>query len=365
MITEKQIELIHREIDKLNSAEESRAFQEMLSVNPEVKELYDELHTLSGMLNSVQPVEPSPNLKKLVLNSIDAGRYASPAQSSFLSLFKPSLSNSHTPINPQEGFMKSKLVISGVLVAVIAVVYMSFIYPWPATNDVTGTIGGVKKYNSQQISDRDVQLNEHALTDGAQADPEVVMAFWKSQPLSMRETFAKDVNASLTKDANASLTKDANASLTKDANASLTKDANASLAKGEPITMQKGEPITMQKGEGNTIQKGEPITMQKGEGNTIQKTTELAMAIAFWNTASIAQKQEFYKTFNDLQKGEGNTIQKGEGNTFQKGEGNTIQKGEGNTIQKGEANTIQKGEGNTIQKTAGNEVQKTADHDQQ
>ena len=67
--------------------------------------------------------------------------------------------------------MKGKLVISGILVAVIAVVYFSFLYPWPGTSDVLGTIGGVKKYNSQQISDKDVQLNEHMLTDGSQADP--------------------------------------------------------------------------------------------------------------------------------------------------------------------------------------------------
>src|SRR5258708_37908424 len=54
--------------------------------------------------------------------------------------------------------MKSKLVLGGVLVAVVAVVYFTTLYPWPGKDNVQGTIGGAKKYQSQQISDKDVKL---------------------------------------------------------------------------------------------------------------------------------------------------------------------------------------------------------------
>ena len=309
MIDTKYIELIHREIDGLNSAHESAELQRFISSSHEAKDLYDELVAVSHMLHEIRSVDPSPNVKKIILNSIDTSRYTAINKQSVSHLI------SLTITNLQEGFMKGKIVIGGILVAVIAVVYFSFLYPWPGNSDVLGTIGGVKKYNSQQISDKDVQLNEHALVDGSQADPEVVLAFWNSQPLSMRESFAKDANQSLTKDANQYLTKDANQSLTKDANQSLTKDANQSLTKdaNQSLTKDANQSLTKDANQSLTKDANQYLTkdanqsltkdayqsLSKSAPSGIQKSvaSELAVAIQYWNTASIAQKQEFYKTW--------------------------------------------------------------------
>ena len=61
--------------------------------------------------------------------------------------------------------MKSRtrnFVIAGALIAVIAIVYFSFFYPPVSSNDTTGTIGKAQKYRAQQMTDKDVVLqNAH------------------------------------------------------------------------------------------------------------------------------------------------------------------------------------------------------------
>ena len=52
-----------------------------------------------------------------------------------------------------------KLIFGGIVAVVVVVVYASLIYPWPATPDAVGTIGGVKKYHAYQITDNDVNVN--------------------------------------------------------------------------------------------------------------------------------------------------------------------------------------------------------------
>jgi len=51
---------------------------------------------------------------------------------------------------------KTRLLIVGSIVAVVAVVYFSFFYPPVAPDEAQGTIGAAKKYRSQQISEGDV-----------------------------------------------------------------------------------------------------------------------------------------------------------------------------------------------------------------
>src|SRR5260221_12218167 len=57
--------------------------------------------------------------------------------------------------------MKKHKTVHFVLVAgdALALFYFAFIYPWPASVEVHGTIGGVKKYNAGQLTDKDVQLS--------------------------------------------------------------------------------------------------------------------------------------------------------------------------------------------------------------
>ncbi len=72
MISEKQMELINREIDGVNSAAESEELKKIMAENPEAKAYYDSLEELSNKLGTLEDVEPSPHLTKHIMNSIPA-----------------------------------------------------------------------------------------------------------------------------------------------------------------------------------------------------------------------------------------------------------------------------------------------------
>jgi hypothetical protein len=61
------------------------------------------------------------------------------------------------------------------VIALAAIVYFSFFYPPTPSNEVSGTIGAVKKYRSEQITDKDVTLSSEqsaAITAEMAADKE-------------------------------------------------------------------------------------------------------------------------------------------------------------------------------------------------
>lgn len=76
MVEEKYIELINKEIDGVNSPKEAARLKEYLARNPEAQNLYNNLVALANRLKHVKEIEPSPNLKRNVLSSIQLNRYA-------------------------------------------------------------------------------------------------------------------------------------------------------------------------------------------------------------------------------------------------------------------------------------------------
>ena len=64
-----------------------------------------------------------------------------------------------------EVIMKKGMIYVVMLVAVLAIVYFAFIFPWPQSENAQGTIGGVKKYNAQQLSDKDVKLESMQMSE--------------------------------------------------------------------------------------------------------------------------------------------------------------------------------------------------------
>ena len=178
MIDTKYIEHINKEIDGLNTPEESIALREYLSDNPEAQKLFDELMEISRMLESVPPIEPSQNLKKYILNDPVTQHYV--PRNNNIGHFFLSFVNNINPLtlflNLQESVMKKqKYVLAAIVVAIVFVGYMSFFYPWPSSSDVQGTIGGVKKYNASQMSDKDVTL----ATPSSERDHKIMEAFAK------------------------------------------------------------------------------------------------------------------------------------------------------------------------------------------
>lgn len=75
-INAKYIELIHREIDGLNSEKESAELKAFLDNNQQAQQLFHELRAVSEKLGEVNIVEPPEHLRTLIMNSIPKYKYA-------------------------------------------------------------------------------------------------------------------------------------------------------------------------------------------------------------------------------------------------------------------------------------------------
>jgi hypothetical protein len=84
MVEKKYIELINKEIDGVNLPRDRIKLKEYLKNNPEAQNLYDDLVNLSNLLHQVDDAEPSPNLKKNILNSIPWEKQAVKPDRNFL-----------------------------------------------------------------------------------------------------------------------------------------------------------------------------------------------------------------------------------------------------------------------------------------
>ncbi|MEE9169544.1 MAG: hypothetical protein V3U73_07240 [bacterium] len=89
MLDEKQVELIHHEMDGMNSEEESVRLEELLARNAEARALFADLSSLSEMLAHIEERDPSPNIKKHILNAIQPQPHSPVREDSFVrSIFK-------------------------------------------------------------------------------------------------------------------------------------------------------------------------------------------------------------------------------------------------------------------------------------
>ena len=85
MMTEEQFaELLNRELDGLNSRQESEELKAYVQTNAEARELYQDLLKLSTVLNRVEEVEPSGFLKADIMEAVRASRNAARSESSLL-----------------------------------------------------------------------------------------------------------------------------------------------------------------------------------------------------------------------------------------------------------------------------------------
>jgi len=76
MIEKKYIELINKDIDREITPKEKAILEEYLNSNSEAKNLYEELCTTESFLDKLPDKDPTVNLKKNILNSIDKNRYS-------------------------------------------------------------------------------------------------------------------------------------------------------------------------------------------------------------------------------------------------------------------------------------------------
>lgn len=64
------VELMHREIDGLNSADDSARLSEYLKSHPEYAHTYDELRDLSSMLNAVEDLSPRAHVSARIMKKV-------------------------------------------------------------------------------------------------------------------------------------------------------------------------------------------------------------------------------------------------------------------------------------------------------
>lgn len=76
MAKDDYIELIHKHVSGDISPEEREKLEKYLQQNDEARKLHRQLLETSRLLDSVPDVEPSPNIKKRIMNSVDMKRYA-------------------------------------------------------------------------------------------------------------------------------------------------------------------------------------------------------------------------------------------------------------------------------------------------
>jgi hypothetical protein len=224
--------------------------------------------------------------------------------------------------------MKNKLMITGVTVVVLGVIYIAFLYPWPAGQGTEGTIGGVKKYNAHQLAEKDVQLQD--ISSGT-VDKNMILSFYASAPLADREAFEK---AAIEKAAvekapyeKAAVEKAAvekapyeKAAVEKAAvekapyEKTAIEKAAVEKAPYEKTAIEKAAvekaPYEKAAVEKAAVEKA-PIERTAGTEKMadiqrtagVEKSTELSAAIMYWNQASYQAKSEFAKAWLDRSAG--------------------------------------------------------------
>lgn len=75
MVENKIIELMHRELDGLNSAKQSTRLAAYLAGNREARQFFDELKGMSQALQEIEQVEPPTHLKHAIANALPHNRY--------------------------------------------------------------------------------------------------------------------------------------------------------------------------------------------------------------------------------------------------------------------------------------------------
>jgi hypothetical protein len=78
MLTQDQIDLIHHEIDGVNSPEASAAFHALVEGNPDAAALVAELRYVAAVLGQVQERAPRAQLKQAILDAVDVRARTAP-----------------------------------------------------------------------------------------------------------------------------------------------------------------------------------------------------------------------------------------------------------------------------------------------
>jgi hypothetical protein len=158
MIDENTARDIQAEVDGENLPEESARVRALIARDPEAAALHRSLTELAETLAAV-PLEAPPERSRALIEATAAWR-ARGAEKKGLVHQPPAEGQGNTHrTHKREGAMKAKYVIGGLVAAGIAGVFFFTAVEFPPKNEeAVGTIGAVKKYRAEQITEGDVVL---------------------------------------------------------------------------------------------------------------------------------------------------------------------------------------------------------------
>ena len=194
MLTQDQVDLIHREIDGENSPVETSAFQALVEREPEARALAAELRALAGVFRQVEEREPPPRLRQAILEQVTQGpaAQASPGSTSARGagfaravIRRVAVQWGVLITGMEEAmFTKKGLILGTTAVAAVAIVG-ALVVGYPPSGGEVGTIGagsdsisGVQqasRYRGRSMSAADVSLS----------NPEIQTLFQNHEILSL------------------------------------------------------------------------------------------------------------------------------------------------------------------------------------
>ena len=127
MIDQKYIELINQEIDGVITPKQKSMLDNYLKKNPQAEKLYQELIATSKIIDQIPAIEPSENLKKRIMNSIDFNRYSEESKIKWIAN-----QNMEWIFNP-----KSKMAIAFVLGMIVAFLFLTPFWLYDAQEKIT------------------------------------------------------------------------------------------------------------------------------------------------------------------------------------------------------------------------------------
>lgn len=130
MMDKKYIELIEKEIEGTITSEEKAVLRKWMEKESEAKEIYEEQIQVSKLLSQISTIEPPPDLKKRIVNSVHLKGDA-------VKIRKPVLRPSISKYTPRLAMAFGAGVLVGILLHIVF-----FTDPYRmSSRDLTGTIG--------------------------------------------------------------------------------------------------------------------------------------------------------------------------------------------------------------------------------
>jgi hypothetical protein len=173
-LDKKHIELINKEIDHMTTPDESAELQKFLQANKAAKDYFNDLQLTNDYLDRLPDHEPSENLKKQIINSINFNRYSLKSKKHYPwdFLFSPKLKIAYT--------FAFGLIIGIIIYALLVNNSNSL-----NINDVYGTIG-INNDGTSTISELPLNLSD---ISGNIEIKGINKDFWFDLDLTSREGF--------------------------------------------------------------------------------------------------------------------------------------------------------------------------------